>query len=250
MIISISGKKGAGKDTVAKLIQIISMFPDMTDDTIIKSLNKDFSNEPYKVVRFADKLKDFVCSLIGCTREQLEDRDFKETALGSEWIYYKIFDKIFATKEDAVNYARSVRFYKGYTIYEKIHTPRTLMQMIGTEAGRNIIHPNIWVNATMVDYKAKGQGASMGNIIDYSDNEFPKWIIPDTRFPNEIEAIEKRKGLKFKVVNPNLDTTDEHESETALDDYNDYHGIIINGSDFYNLVNQVRTIILKDYNLI
>lgn len=261
MIIGLAGKKGSGKDTVAKLIQVLTMFPKMSDDNVIKSLKKDFSNEPYKIVRFADKLKDFVCSLIGCTREQLEDRVFKETELGEEWVYYKAYvpsltgieyievNRVFATESEALGVITELG-YTRYKIISKRHSPRTLMQMIGTEAGRNIIHPNIWVNATMVDYKAKGQGVSMGNVIDYSDNDFPKWIIPDVRFPNEVEAITKRNGLKFKVVNPNLKVTDEHESETALDNYNDYHGVIMNDSDYYNLINEVKTIILKDYNLI
>lgn len=260
MIIGLAGKKGSGKDTVAKLIQILTMFPKMTDDTIIKSLKKDFSNEPYEIVRFADKLKDFVCSIIGCIREQLEDRDFKETELGEEWVYYKAYVPsltgidyieiygIFATESEALNIINQLG-YNRYKIIGKRHSPRTLMQMIGTEAGREIIHPNIWVNATMVDYKAKSIDIPFGSGTR-SEKHYPKWIIPDVRFPNEVEAITKRNGLKFKVVNPNLEVTDEHESETALDNYNDYHGVIMNDSDYYNLINQVKTIILKDYNLI
>ena len=31
-----------------------------------------------EIKKFADKLKDIVCLLIGCTREQLEDQEFKK----------------------------------------------------------------------------------------------------------------------------------------------------------------------------
>jgi hypothetical protein len=39
--------------------------------------------------------------------------------------------------------------------YKRTLTPRRMLQLLGTDCGRNIIHPNIWVNATMVDYKEK-----------------------------------------------------------------------------------------------
>jgi hypothetical protein len=47
---------GSGKDTVASIIQ-------------------ELTNNKFKVVKFADKLKDFVCEIINCTRENLEDED-------------------------------------------------------------------------------------------------------------------------------------------------------------------------------
>ena len=31
-------------------------------------------------------------------------------------------------------------------------TPRKLLQLLGTDCGRDIIHPNIWVNALFADY--------------------------------------------------------------------------------------------------
>ena len=46
------------------------------------SLNNSIT---FKNVKFADKLKDCVCILLGCTRSQLEDREFKESYLSSEW---------------------------------------------------------------------------------------------------------------------------------------------------------------------
>lgn len=60
MIIGISGRKFSGKSTVATLL---------------------FNATGYKIVSFADKLKDVTCLLSGCTREQLEDYDFKENSL-------------------------------------------------------------------------------------------------------------------------------------------------------------------------
>lgn len=60
MIIAICGHKFSGKSTVARLLHNATGYP---------------------VVSFADKLKDITCVLSGCTREQLEDYDFKENEL-------------------------------------------------------------------------------------------------------------------------------------------------------------------------
>jgi hypothetical protein len=59
MIIAINGKIGSGKDELGK--------------NLIKSFGSD-----WEIKKFADKLKDVVCLLTGCTRNQLEDQKFKE----------------------------------------------------------------------------------------------------------------------------------------------------------------------------
>ena len=97
-LIGISGKIGSGKDTMGSILQWIvtskTGFGNGTysnkecvewlngkypGDTSIQSISE------YQIKKFADKLKDMVCILLGCTREQLEDREFKEKDLGEEW---------------------------------------------------------------------------------------------------------------------------------------------------------------------
>jgi hypothetical protein len=56
------------------------------------------------------------------------------------------------------------------------------MQLIGTDCGRDIIHPNIWLNATMEKYVP---GKS-------------NWVLTDTRFPNEGSGIYQRKGIVLR----------------------------------------------------
>ena len=69
MVIGVSGKIGSGKDTIGKIIQ-------------------NLTNDHWEIKKYADKLKVITCLLLGCTREQLEDRGFKEKELGEEWWYY------------------------------------------------------------------------------------------------------------------------------------------------------------------
>lgn len=244
-LIGISGKIGSGKDTLGIIIQYLSSRNNLTGSQkeYLKDLNylSHILNKKsnYNVKKFADKLKDIVCLLIGCTREQLEDREFKEKELGPEWVR-----DIFYKEDD------------GAPTQEAL-TPRKIMQLLGTEAGRQIIHPNIWVNALFADYNPKFKGVEYYNLNDY----YPNWIITDVRFPNEAQAIKDRGGIVIRVNRPILkDLKDDtitsmayaliaqakqrkkgiyHPSETALDDYEFDHVIDNNGS-IEELVEKVK----------
>lgn len=47
----------------------------------------------------------------------------------------------------------------------------------------------------------------------------PRSVITDVRFPNEVAAVHEAGGTIVRVVRPGLVSTDQHVSETALDDY-------------------------------
>ena len=214
-LISVSGKKGSGKNLVAAII---------TDLT--------YDQAPWEVKSFADKLKYITCSLIGCTREQLENREFKEKELGEEWWYWCIFKT-----SQRVSYLDNKEFDKSDLSVNLIKpTVRELLQEVGTDAMRNVIHPNIWVNGLFADYNASS-----------------KWIISDTRFPNEIESIKKHNGLTIRI---NRDSflrtgkvfdTDNHESETALDDYQGFDYVIDNNGTIEELKEVVKDILIKEH---
>lgn len=77
---------------------------------------------------------------------------------------------------------------------------RRLIQTMGTECGRGLLGQNVWVDATLKDYWASCQ-----------------WIIPDVRFPNEVNAIEALGGTVIRVSKPGVGPLNNHESETALE---------------------------------
>lgn len=259
MIIGISGYMGAGKDTVAQIIQDLTKpFPD--------------SESPWQVKKFAFKLKQIASILTGIPMEKFEDREFKKTKLSSEWGEM---------------------------------TVREFLQRLGTEAVRNGLHPEAWVNALLADYKPVGVNESgvfefriNGETIRHKpdpivDRElFPKWIITDTRFPNEADAVKRNGGVILRVNRPfqprpgetvELKTgiswtrvtythTDEegqfwgsdsdqvnlhsdrirkaglHRSETGLDDW-PFDYIIENDSTIEALTGRVKEFLLK-YNLL
>lgn len=255
MIIGISGKIGSGKDTVGKIIQILVDCPHFSNKAVEEYLKKEDVVYSFKNKKFADKLKNIVCLLIGCTREQLEDREFKEKELGEEWNKYYIANKkfpniplngYFNTSLEAVeNMQQNVHFTEhgvarlNLEVNKRVLTPRLLLQLLGTECGRSIIHPNVWVNALFSKYQSPiyymCDKCGEENILPhqlleiesrfkkqgYLDNEFvcPNckgtelegditkvitsnpcyWIITDTRFPNELKAIKDRGGISIRV---------------------------------------------------
>jgi hypothetical protein len=230
MIIGISGKIKSGKDAIGKIIQMLAQGID--SNTQIKDYVKgtNITGFDWEIKKFADKLKDIVCLLINCTREELEDRDFKEKELGKEWWYYT--DSLFNSTDSEQNlysYSKYHRQLKNDLDFYIIKlTPREILQLLGTEAGREIIHPNIWVNALFSEYTKSSN-----------------WIITDVRFPNEIKAIKDKGGIVIRVERDDLLRLgyldkNAHKSETALDDYKDWDYTIKNNDTIEELINKIN----------
>lgn len=253
MIIGISGRINSGKDTVGKIIKLIRLLNKADVKELLIEYEHFERNKLWDIVKgpgffeikkFADKLKDMTCLLIGCTRKQLEDRDFKEKELGEEWNYtfYNIRDDegfmlaSHLTKEDAkddlsfwdenINIAHPPYIEK----VEQRLTPRLLLQLLGTECGRKIIHPNLWVNALMREYKP----------IEEFSTVYPNWIITDIRFPNELKAVKEKNGITIRVNRPDLPEF-THLSEISLNSAKFDYTIDNNGS-IEDLIEKIKNL--------
>ena len=98
MIIGVSGKINSGKDTVGSIIQYlyyehsyIDIDNKLSYEEFVKTNRTNnilISSVVPEIKKYADKLKDIVCILLSCNREQLANREFKENLLGEEWLYY------------------------------------------------------------------------------------------------------------------------------------------------------------------
>lgn len=262
MIIGISGRIGSGKDTVGKIIEILTGSPHFTTDAVVDFLDRDVLEPKWQVKKFADAIKDMVCMMLGCTRKQLEDRDYKEAELGEEWWYYGMGQKEDGIYTIMIPYLDN-GFEKGKEPLEYLVklTPRLLLQLLGTECGRKILHPNIWVNTLMSHYQiipiilSKMRRKGFSSIPSEAIDMYPKWLITDLRFPNELKAINDRDGVTIRVIRPermnyfgSQNKPKEHESETALDDY-EFDFTINNDGSLHSLVEEVRQL-MKTINLI
>jgi hypothetical protein len=66
----------------------------------------------------------------------------------------------------------------------KEFSPRLALQLMGTEAGRDVFHPDLWVHTVM----RRCERAPWNN-----------YVIADVRFPNEINAIVNSGGKVIRV---------------------------------------------------
>lgn len=153
-------------------------------DTAALMINK-ITNNRFTTKRFSAKLKEFAGILLGVPADLFEDREFKESYIPQY----------------------------GMTV-------RELLQRFGTDFIRETVHPNLWVEATLLDYK------------DHN------WIIPDVRFINEADAVKSRGGIIVKI---NRKTKkDIHPSENEMDFVIPDYEIDNNGSFFDLEVSIIR----------
>jgi hypothetical protein len=68
--------------------------------------------------------------------------------------------------------------------FGKEFSPRLALQLMGTEAGRDVFHPDLWVHTVM----RRCENAPWNN-----------YVIADVRFPNEINAIVRSGGKVVRV---------------------------------------------------
>lgn len=179
MIISLSGKKQSGKDTIADIIK--SLIYCEIDGTELTEENFESIRyciiRNYKVKKFAGKLKEVAAIMLGCNPSDFESEEFKNSILGEEWWYYQdivrnniIYDYSTFKNLEIVKHG-SLQLIKP--------SFRTFLQRLATDAVRMNLHPCSWINSTLSDYTSK---------------EF--WVITDTRFENEVNAI-RYKEPKF-----------------------------------------------------
>ena len=265
MIIAISGKKGSGKDTVGNIIRYLTLGLENTDISFEEFIRRlpnlpNYKSNKFEIKKFADKLKDIICMLINCTREQLEDESFKSKELGEEWWKFKLTVSSYKVNSTTIYYRDYLDYKDSYgenaEKYPTIPgtqkaeivkmTPRLLLQLLGTDCGRNIIHPNLWVQSLMSEYKEYNYANSVSGTSEVKKlYKYPNWIITDLRFLNEMEAVKKRGGITIRVNRNLKESKDQHESETELDNA-EFDYVVDNNGTIEELIEKVREILIKE----
>jgi hypothetical protein len=100
---------------------------------------------------------------------------------------------------------------------------RRLLQVFGTEVGREMFGDNFWV--------------------DYLFNSLPdgaKVVIPDVRYPNEANAITELGGAIWRVEREGVKAVNNHISDSAMDDY-PFKIIVYNNGTIEELYDWVET---------
>lgn len=119
---------------------------------------------------FADPLYECVSTITGLPVDRLKDRDVKETVI--PWLG---------------------------------KSPRQMLQSMGTEWGRDAIHPEIWIRIAM------DRASRHTNV-----------VVTDVRFDNEAQAIVDAGGEVWRVARPGwrclADDAASHPSEAGVSD--------------------------------
>lgn len=104
-------------------------------------------------------------------------------------------------------------------------TSRFILQTVGTDWGREIMYPDLWVDvacAKIDRYLARGYNV----------------IVDDLRFPNEAVALAARKAITFRVSRPGFVPTSRYEG--AMDDRRFHIDIFNNGT-----LDELKAVVLR-----
>jgi hypothetical protein len=233
MIIGINGYSGSGKDTAGIIIQYLQSETKIPLKTVLaKAPNHEWWLEErsgWEIKKWAGKLKDIASMLTGIPKHNFEDQEFKKTLLGPEW------------GTVTLNPLNSIPVFANIE-FNSLITVRDFLQRLGTDAIRDNLHENTWVNALMADYTPVQVQWADGPLGGYKDGPMPNWIITDTRFPNEAEAVKKVDGILIRVERPGVKPINPHPSETGLDNWKFDH-VINNDGTLKDLTKKIKKVL-------
>jgi len=129
---------------------------------------------PFMQIAFAYPLYQCISTITGIPADRLQDRSVKEEVI--PWLG---------------------------------KSPRQLLQSLGTEWGRDLIHPEIWIRIAM---ERASQHLSVGRCV----------VITDVRFDNEAQAVLDAGGEVWRVARPGwrclAEDASSHQSEAGVSD--------------------------------
>jgi hypothetical protein len=101
----------------------------------------------------------------------------------------------------------------GWEIAKQNPEVRRLLQVFGTDVGRNMFGDNVWIDMAFKN-------------IDRDS----RVVIADVRFPNEAKAIKDRGGTVIRINRHNHSAVNAHKSEIAMDNYMFDHVVYNDGT--------------------
>lgn len=189
MIFGLTGVAQVGKDTAAK--------------ALIES--------GYRRVGFADALREMLYALNPLIPTSGVDVDERGEIIPAS----------------AVTRLREVVDVFGWEGAKQSKEVRELLQRLGTEAGREILGENIWIDTALGEF-------------DYFKTN--KIVVSDVRFDNEAEAIRRRCGVVVKIERPGFAPINNHASDAGISAELIDH-IVTNDGSIDDLHKQIRSIL-------
>lgn len=217
-IIAISGLKNSGKTEVSKMLEYLLNTPTFLHSWwCYEHLPKWFNK--YKVVAFADTLKQMLAHLLNVDPEKFEDRDFKDNCdvdlstlklfKNPQRLGDRTFNKLLKSEESLKDYSLTIR---------------QLMQYFGTEICQKYFGKKVWINTVL--------------------NNPNNLIISDLRFKTEAEAVKNKGGKLIYIYRPNINPGNHASEKEVIELLNakKFDMIIKNDSSLESLFYKVKEI--------
>lgn len=173
MIIGIDGYAGAGKDTVADI----------------------FVKVGFTKISFADALREATVHSTGFPLSTFIDREIKDKPFLEP---LRLSSEVLTKFCTHLGYPEAVQDVIDQFTGTLIESPRHLLITLGTEVGRSMLSPTIWLD----QYQKKCAG--LGQV-----------VTPDCRFDNERELIKSMKGLVWLIKRSGYGPEAAHISATG-----------------------------------
>lgn len=166
MLVGLTGYAGAGKDEIGKIL-----------------ITKGFHR-----LAFADKVRDCLYALNPYVPILKGEVDPGPLIVGKKRRQTVLFRRVAEIVDDL-----------GWDDAKQNPEIRVLLQRMGTDVGRKIIGPDVWVHALQRDF-----------------DSHQDIVVTDVRFPNEAEVIDNSGGYVWRVDRPGVGPANDHESERYI----------------------------------
>lgn len=213
-VVGVAGIAGAGKDSFASVL---------------------IEEGGYVGLNFAYPIKRMCSEIYGLSNWHLNTPEGKTQRFKDPLLFYKPqldhVVSIIRETHDISNFTFELSkirdAYSNPKTAKKLHTPREVMQFIGTDICR-LAHQDYFVQVWLKYVEA---------------NPTTNFVTTDVRFKNERDAIRVVQDNKLVLITRDRLFSDDvytHESETSLGDKSEYDIVIINDGTLEDLQNKAK----------
>ena len=152
----------------------------------------------------------------------LENEGFARTFMSEPLneILCELNPQVEVRRGEIFRYAELIR-QLGYSRAKELPEVRRLLQVMGTEIGRNRFGPNVWTDALWAKLRAFH---SDGNDV----------VVTGIRYPNERDLIHELNGETWWVERPGYGPVNSHSSDNSLTAY-DFDVVVTNDGPLTDL---------------
>lgn len=234
-IIVIQGYKDTGKDQTAKYLNYILNTPSwMHIYWIAKLVNFCPIFKHWKIVHYADKLKEMLSIMMNIDKSKFDDREFKEFYRFDfqKFLLYDSRVKTFGNEATDKVFARELKKENRNLTTEYNLSIRQILQYFGTDIMRKYFGDGLWIYSTL-------QNREESNI-----------IIADQRFAIENEITKEYDAFTIHITRKGR-TAGLHSSEKELDTLyknKKFDISLINNGTLKELFNKCKNIVYGYWN--